>query len=305
VIPTFGWSSSATKGGATSERHGNGLRVYMNRPWYSSGDGEQLGVVLFDPASSADPTSQDVQHLITIAGQDPAWSSAGVPLTPDTTKFPLSDNPVTGGLALEERQDFTVGVAPHNVTFDNDRGLWYSDIVADLGRAYMPFIRLALARYQASSVNPGKSNDPFDPSFERDVSLSRVVQAQFAQLNPSRSLSVVFDQLNSALVHVAVSGPTYAPVKYSQISGTPKGQPATVQVLVQTQDPRLTGDLAWTTKGGPVTLSIQMHSDNTATWTGDVTLPSARGSQPFRLVVQEFENYTSGGKLIYADAVEI
>ena len=33
--------------GATSKRTGGGLRIYMDRPWYSSGDGELLGVVVW------------------------------------------------------------------------------------------------------------------------------------------------------------------------------------------------------------------------------------------------------------------
>jgi hypothetical protein len=34
----------------THVRHGNAVRVWLRRPWFSSGDGEQLGVVL-EPAS--------------------------------------------------------------------------------------------------------------------------------------------------------------------------------------------------------------------------------------------------------------
>ncbi len=66
VIPTFGWEKKSDldfeKGGvqiggiqlpslkgvgSTSTRSGGGLRVYLDRPWYASGDGELLGVVLW------------------------------------------------------------------------------------------------------------------------------------------------------------------------------------------------------------------------------------------------------------------
>ena len=47
VVPTFRWSRPAATGNTrTSTRLGNGLRVYLERPWFSSGDGELLGVVL-------------------------------------------------------------------------------------------------------------------------------------------------------------------------------------------------------------------------------------------------------------------
>lgn len=57
VIPTFRWTQEPLllrgRGlgagfGTQRTRHGGGLRVYLRRPWYSSGDGEQLGVVLQD-----------------------------------------------------------------------------------------------------------------------------------------------------------------------------------------------------------------------------------------------------------------
>lgn len=46
VVPTFGWERKRELGKFTSIRKGGGLRVYLDRPWFSSGDGELLGVVL-------------------------------------------------------------------------------------------------------------------------------------------------------------------------------------------------------------------------------------------------------------------
>ncbi|MGV7229656.1 MAG: hypothetical protein ACQ9IQ_13460, partial [Nitrospirales bacterium] len=48
VIPTFKWESSPQG----HKRVGGGLRVYLDRPWYSSGDGEQLAVVLYPDAKA-------------------------------------------------------------------------------------------------------------------------------------------------------------------------------------------------------------------------------------------------------------
>jgi hypothetical protein len=47
VIPTFGWeqTGSGTEEPLSRKRR-VGLRVYLDRPWYSSGDGELLGVLL-------------------------------------------------------------------------------------------------------------------------------------------------------------------------------------------------------------------------------------------------------------------
>ena len=70
------------------------------------------------------------------------------------------------------------------------------------------------------------------------------------------------------------------------------------------------GDLAWTpvaaipltahTFGGPDTL-----------WTAHITLPAARGSRPFRLVIEEFEVLTKDSpgseqlRLVYADILTL
>ncbi len=49
VVPTFGWENKELPEGPVSRRCGGGLRVYLDRPWYSSGDGELLGVVVRPP----------------------------------------------------------------------------------------------------------------------------------------------------------------------------------------------------------------------------------------------------------------
>jgi hypothetical protein len=41
VLPTFGWSQTGN-----GRKRRVGLRIYLDRPWYSSGDGELLGVVV-------------------------------------------------------------------------------------------------------------------------------------------------------------------------------------------------------------------------------------------------------------------
>jgi IPT/TIG domain len=51
AIPMFEWSrTTAADGSQVRTRTGGGVRVYLERPWFSSGDGEMLSVVLADPA---------------------------------------------------------------------------------------------------------------------------------------------------------------------------------------------------------------------------------------------------------------
>ena len=46
VLPAFGWESDTEGAWQISKRRGGALRVYLDRPWYSSGEGELLAAEL-------------------------------------------------------------------------------------------------------------------------------------------------------------------------------------------------------------------------------------------------------------------
>jgi hypothetical protein len=46
VVPTFRWERNDDTATRRHVRHGGSLRIWLRRPWFSSGDGELLGVVL-------------------------------------------------------------------------------------------------------------------------------------------------------------------------------------------------------------------------------------------------------------------
>jgi hypothetical protein len=294
VIPTFGWEKPQVQSGKpiVSKRLGGGLRVYMERPWYSSGDGELLGVVL---ASSLDDYKDDrLKPCITQWGADPLWQ---LQLTPD---MPLSEHfarrvsdATASGLALEEMEvtGKTVSVVGHEVGYDKDRQLWYSDIDIDFGpaySAYFPFVRLALARYQPNSIT--------------NAHLSRVVLADFAQLAPNRTASIVFKD------------PTHLTISVSGPIGSRKLDRNEIEVSVEERNPQIEGDLGWVpTKEKPIRQSTHQQGAGVI-WIGEITLPKRRGSQRFRLVIKEYELYYEGieedpkkkkERLVYADALEI
>ncbi|MBW4717798.1 hypothetical protein [Saccharothrix obliqua] len=284
VVPTFGWRTETSERGITRTRQGNGLRVFLRRPWYSSGDGEQLGVLTADDGSRA----ADLTRYTTRWAQDPAWRSTAVTRPPAVTDFPLAAHP-RSGLALAEGEkdetiaDATVSVAPHDVVYDTERGLWFCDVVLTPPQPapYRPFIRLALARYQPVSLH--------------GVELSTVVQAQFAQLDPDRALTVV--DTDATRIAVTVVGVGYTEVK--------AGTAAVVTATVQTADPALSGNVRWSSGTAPVVLEREVSGGQTF-WRGTLTLPAPRGSRPLRLVVEETEKPREGGeRLVYADAVEL
>jgi hypothetical protein len=296
VLPTFGWEAKTEGAWNFSKRGGGGLRVYLDRPWYSSGEGELLGAVLWQcpPPQHPDFRAFKVPDLfrsyVTQWGVDPIWSSNPPPseVTPRPEHF---RNAVAfrDGLTLDELSHLqdppAFGVAGHTVSYDDKRQLWYCDVEMDPGEAYFPFLRLALARFQPDSIP--------------DAHLSRIILAEFIQLVPGRSASITFDPVDTTQILLAVTGITFDAPGAVIMTAT-----------VQTQALGGSGDMAWI----PVEL-FRMKADQTVgadtLWTAQITLPAPRGSRPFRILIEEIEVYQTGGdpqeqtRLVYADELNL
>ncbi|MGW4792863.1 hypothetical protein ACWEPC_10680, partial [Nonomuraea sp. NPDC004297] len=201
LLPTFRWSRRADRENRrlVSVREGAGVRVHLDRPWFSSGDDELLAVVLDPPAASgAGPLPG---HLATRWGTDPVWSDATVLPPPAPVHFP---GPVAApaGLRLAESGaggELVAAVVAYEPSFDAAKGLWFADVDVDLGAAgresaCFPFLRLAVARYQPHSL--------------AGLELSAVVQAEFAQLVPRRTLTV--EETPDGGLRVTLAGPAAA-----------------------------------------------------------------------------------------------
>lgn len=193
IVPTFGWpEEERSERTVLSKRCGNGLRILIERPWYSSGDGELLGVVLqHTGASLFDPGNDALKELTTRWGKDPIWGSPNMANLPTPASFANADK-VGTNLSIVERAGVKVDVVGYPVEFDRDRGLWFSDIEINTGNTYNPFIRLALCRYQPKSIT--------------DCHLSPIVRPPFAQLLPDRVAAVVVDSNDDKKIRVMVSG---------------------------------------------------------------------------------------------------
>lgn len=272
IIPAFKWETDAQ--GRSVRRAG--LRVYLRRPWWSSGPGELLGCVLYGGAS-APPAA--VERYFSRWGADPATeqSSAALPAALGTDSFPLAVATVTSGLSLVEADVQPVHVAGHQVGFDPGRDLWYCDLRVITGRdrhgaeepirEFFPFVRLALARYQPHSL-PG-------------CHLSPVVVADFAQVAPDRFAQVLG---TGDIRTVVLEG--VAPFRFTTEGGSNE-----VRVTVETPRPGYRGPqddpLGWVPHGGPVTLT-PFPTGHTVRWQGKVDLASVPAGR-VRLVVEEFE----------------
>lgn len=344
VVPTFGWERKREPGKFTSLRKGGGLRVYLERPWFSSGDGELLGVVLSSipgvpteraaaagPAATARgavqarPVGTKIQAVrpkvqaqtqitakgvlalpavpdalrpyVTLWGMDPLWRAGAIatPEYPAPGDF-LQAVETLGGLSIPELPDTRAFAAVgHAVEYDEERGLWFSDIEIDPHDAYFPFVRLALARFQPVSV--------------AGAHLSKVVTADFIQLAPDRTVSLAFNRANLAEMNVTVSGASY--VQAAAGSG-----PGVVEIALETRNLALPEEVGWTeVPKTAVVLSAQRVAGAAPghfTWTGKLTVPKGIQLKAHRVAVREYETFlsdepeTAGGRPVTtARAVEL
>jgi hypothetical protein len=298
VVPIFKWDP-VKKQGATikSARSASALRVYLERPWWSSGVDELLGVVTWPnaEAGSAATIDKTVAPFVSDWGRDPVFNSPVLPSAhPRLASFTSSPGILHGsGLKIDERAGVLVNVAGHPVAYDAARKLWYCDIRIDVGSSYTPIVRLALARYQQHSV-PG-------------VELSRIVLADFMQVAPGRGVTVV---QKKGKVTVTVSGKSYSKAAKA-LAG-----PGYARAVLERRDKTLGNDpvLGWKQVGGPKELRVE-NVRGGKVWVGTLDLPSARGGE-YRIAVEQYEELpadrrgrsiltTTGKRLVFSDVIPL
>jgi hypothetical protein len=240
IVPTFRWAETSGTGSLDTTRLGNGLRVWLERPWFSSGNGELLGVVILGENAAFTDIPASLVPLVTQWGLDPLWDTALPKFRSRVEDF--TARVTSEAVSLREAPSTTVQVAGHRVQWDADRRLWYCDIEIDPGSAYMPFVRLALVRYQPNALDGAK--------------ISKVVLADFAQVLPRRRSTFT---RNGAQLTFALHGtvPDHGPMQFPMESPFQDGSPIPVlgvtgetgrnkiELVLQTRDPALDSDLAW------------------------------------------------------------
>ncbi|MBO9717158.1 MAG: hypothetical protein J7507_10185 [Pseudoxanthomonas sp.] len=244
VVPTFRWERNGTAGGSLgSTRHGNGLRVYLERPWFSSGDGELLGVVIAGNDSTFASITPQQLPFVTQWGLDPLWDA---PLPHPRSRVGDFAAAVANEAVTLPGSGLQAHVVGHRVHFDPGRKLWFCDIELDPGATYLPFVRLALVRYQ--------------PHAMPDARISNVVLAEYAQVLPRRTASL---SRNGQALSLALRGPVPArgPMRRHNPPGTSESEyfgisftgpfvPGEngrnrIELVWQTRDAKIDSDLAW------------------------------------------------------------
>ncbi len=177
IVPTQHWTDTDSNGVHRVIRDGGTLRVYLERPWFTSGDGELLGVIVTaappDARKLAELKGDPSESYVTQWGLDPLFDSTLPRGTLTASAFPQAV--CVQNVRLPDANHDVV-VAGHRVYFDGERNQWFADIRIDAGDSYMPFVRLSLVRFQPWAID--------------NAHISTPVPAPFAQLLPRRRVDV-------------------------------------------------------------------------------------------------------------------
>jgi hypothetical protein len=312
------------------------MRVYLDRPWHLTGDGELLGVLV--PIQRVTPPSgrpapltvpPEIAPLVTQWGADPAYAAGGIssPFAPLPQHFKNAASVNYLGARYPDNlyQICDFSLVAYNVEFeppdtsapdrpagpgrDPHNGRWFCDIEIDAGAAYFPFIRLALVRLQPNGLT---SNLP--GSETPDLRVSRTVLADFVQLAPNRTASVASNPNDSKQLTVSVSGPSYQ----ENLSSGNLGRPVPRVVISVQMDGGDPGSPLWIPAGETELMRNSSGGLANVLWSGTVQLPFARGAKPMRLLIREYEELPADSgdrsdisktifteRLVYADVFAI
>lgn len=191
VVPSFNWVAKEGATEITHMRTGN-IRVYVERPWFSSGDDEMLGVIL--PIKNVALSDIGKLHC-TVWGKDPVFDSPELNGTnyPQIENFPGADAYDT--ITLAEDENTKMSVAAYKVFFDEEKQMHYADVPVAINQAYFPFVRLCVARYQKHSLRLNN----------KDCCLSHATTVDWLQVVPVRYTGLYFKKGKSEF-DIAVRG---------------------------------------------------------------------------------------------------
>lgn len=188
ILPTFEWTF-----GRDSQKRKCGLAVMLNRPWYASGAGEQLAVIL-PPGSKGKSARLPAQSpnapgsSYGIENQVTAWGSHAIWLPAESTDMYI-DLMLPGQCIPVSSGGQTQTIAAFDPVFDEVEGRWFCNLSFSDPPVYGVLARLVLARYQSMSI--------------AGMALSNPVVTDFALLGPSRLLQI---KRSLSSVQVTISG---------------------------------------------------------------------------------------------------
>lgn len=294
VVPAFSWREERAAGTVTRHRLGGRLRVELARPWFTTGEGEGLAVLvqptgpeaLRDLAVLEDPSAgivdpETLRDQVTWCNRDPIHATTTPPVLAGEDQF-------TG---FQHVADVTLGEGGAAVralvypVFSHE-GHWYADVELPgvAAASYSPFVRLVVARFQAESIHDDAV----------DLRMSSVVPAELSPVLPDRHLVVA---RGAGGIDVTLSG-------LGRLGGEMQANRVFAS-LERRADVAGEGDLTSLTLGAPAFPAWTRVAGGTVSGLLGGALPPlvppADGGQ-YRLVVREVEELGSNVSVLGVDA---
>ncbi|MEM7101841.1 MAG: hypothetical protein AAF502_01845 [Bacteroidota bacterium] len=199
IIPLMPWRKNDQQFEMQHRREGGALRIYIKRPWFSSGVGELLGVLCINPNSLPKPNAmmainQDFSTIATQWGSDPinipGKKLAAYPLAANFKRHEAKKE----GIQVEESGNVKLDVVGYPVAYDYEKKMWFADVYINPPKnQYFPFIRFALCRFQPDSLGVGDKVDRLGTVMKYDLHISKIVKPEFIQVLPQKTCTVNFD----------------------------------------------------------------------------------------------------------------
>ena len=331
VVPAFEWQDQTLPAGAGAARRrvGGWLRVYLDRPWYSSGDGELLGVLFWNDTFGNIPSSpKDHRPFVTQWGNDPVWVGAAASGKPSAASFSAAVQ-TRYGITLDELTAVLKppGEAPATkfdvqdpVPKSQTQGGGLQPVLAPVGQVAQiatpgaPQGQVALVNQATVPGLAVSGHQPYydevrrlwyvdihvdtGPAYFPFIRLALVRFQPHSVDNAHVSRVVVADFAQLAPDRVAnLSFDASKPKEVTlgvygrRYSESAAGDAPGLQVHVETLRDDVPEELGWVAAAGAKVEARRLPQGRglPALWYGTITLPTPRGSKRYRIVVREFE----------------
>ncbi|MFZ6750089.1 hypothetical protein [Undibacterium sp. Ren11W] len=190
----------------------------------------------------------------------------------------------------------TIKLALYRPILDRGSGKMFVDIQIDPALAYQPFVRLALARYQAHA-----RHDDLE-----DLRLSPIVATEFIQLMPERTATLTSERDargHVVRVRVTITGTTIPDSKAAALKTALLATIEERQVGLVLDEPAEPINGAWVPVSNKADEQLLTHDAATNSWS--VTLPfQSRVSREYSVRIEEYEQLSDevqGKRLVYFD----
>ena len=298
VVPTYQWGSYTSSSTTLNSRVGRGLRVFVDRPWFTTGDTEMLGVVVTSAVNSSTPTPANIAHYVSQWGQDPIRFPQSDTLPPCIDQTQLQGGtPYTNVSLLENGAQVTV-VAYPPTAFDPTRNLWYFDIEFAAIAVEAPFVRLALMRFQPNALVSTVSPNVYD------LRVSNVVLADMVKLSADRTATYTVNGAGS--VTVTVTGHVHANASWTPgnpASSASYGRAVYAQIQELPAGVTNPGEFDWTTIGSPIPLTptqTQGTGSTTISYVGSIAKPTGLlAGTKHQLLITEHEVFETDAAVAF------